>query len=107
MNNETDGKTEKAENFTHPLGVTLCKIIVYGDDMHTLTGQGIQIRGERRDKRFSFTGFHFGYSALVKNDTAGYLHRKVLHVEHAPCGFAANGKRFGENIIGRFTVLKA
>ena len=38
VNNKSDTHTKITVNFSHPLAVTLSKIIVYGDNMYTVTG---------------------------------------------------------------------
>ena len=41
--NKTDAHTEVAVNLTHPLTVSLCKVIVYGNDMYALACERVKI----------------------------------------------------------------
>ena len=72
--------------------------------MHALTGEGIQVGGQGSHKSLAFTGLHLGNIAAVQGNAADDLHRKVLHAQHAPCGFAADGKGIGQDIIGGLAV---
>ena len=45
-----------------------------------------------------------GHLAPVEGDTAGELHREVLHVQHAPGSLPADGESIGQDIVQRFTV---
>ena len=74
--------------------------------MYALAGKSIQVSRERRNKRFTFTGFHFGNSALMQNNAAFNLNGKVLHIQHTPACLTANGKRFGKKVVKGFTVGK-
>ena len=38
----------------------------------------------------------------MQYNTAYYLHREVLHTEHAACSLSAGGKSLGQNIIESF-----
>ena len=67
--------------------------------MHALALQGVQIGGQGRHQRFALTGAHFGDVALVQNDAADDLHRKVLHPQHPPGRLPADGKRLGQNVV--------
>lgn len=107
VNDKSDAQTEKTVNLTHPLGVTLCKIIVYGDNMHTLTGKCIKISRESSNESFTLTCLHLGNSALMKNDTADKLYLKVFHSEYTPACLTAYGKSIRKNVIKSFSVCKS
>ena len=107
MDNQTHRKSQKAVYFAHPFRVALGKIVVYRDNMDALTGQCIQIGRKSRHQRFSFTGFHFGDSALVQDNSAHELYREVFHAQNAPGSFPADSKGFRQNIIGCFAVFQA
>ena len=94
MNNKPNGESEKVIKLAHPLAVTLGKVIVNRNDVNALACKGVKIRRESCHKSFAFTGFHFGDSALVKDDTADNLDGEVLHSENTPRRFADNCKGF-------------
>ena len=72
--------------------------------MHALAGEGIQVGGQGGHKGLAFTGLHFGNITAVQGDAADDLHGEVLHAQHAPCGFAADGKCIGQDIVGGLAV---
>ena len=106
VNNKTDLKTHKAVDFTHPLGVTLCKVIVYRNDMNAFACESVKISREGSNESLTFTGLHFCDTTLVKNNTAENLYGIVLHTENTPCRLTASRKCFGENIVECSTFLK-
>ena len=101
---QADRKAQPAVELAHPLAVALGKVIVDGDNMHALTGEGIQVGGQGSHKSLAFTGLHLGNIAAVQGNAADDLHREVLHAQHAPCGLAADGKGIGQDIIGGLAV---
>ena len=57
-------------DLAHPLGVTLGQVLVDGDHMDTLAGEGVQVAGQDGHQGFAFTGFHLGDAALVQHNAA-------------------------------------
>ena len=80
-------------HFAHPLGVALCKIIVYGYDMHPFPRKRVEVCGQRGNECFSFTRAHFCDTPLVQTDTADDLNVEMLHAEHAHARFAKRRER--------------
>ena len=74
--------------------------------MHAFAGQRVQISRQNRHQRFAFTGFHFGNSALVQDDTADDLNREGLHPEHTPGGLPCRRKRVRQDVIEGLPVGK-
>ena len=72
----------------YPLGVAAGQVIVDGDDVHALAGEGIQVSGQRCDQGFPFAGSHFRDFPVVKYHTADELY-VVMH--HVPLDLAAGG----------------
>ena len=68
--------------------------------MHAFAGQGIQVGRQGGHEGLAFTGLHLGNVAAVQGDAADDLHGKVLHAQHTPCGFAADGECVGQDVIG-------
>ena len=97
---QADGQTQPAVQFAHPLAVALGQIVVDGDHMHAFAGQGIQVGRQGGHEGLAFTGLHLGNVAAVQGDAADDLHGKVLHAQHTPCGFAADGECVGQDVIG-------
>ena len=106
VNDKACAETEKTVKLAHPFAVALCKVIVYGNDMHALALKRVKVSRQSGHEGFAFAGFHFGNSALVQNDAADNLHIKVLHSEHSPRALAANRESIGQNIVKRFACGK-
>ena len=64
----------------HPLGVTLCQIVVDGDDVNAIACKSIQEDGECGGKCLTFTREHLGNLALMKHRTTEELNVEVYHV---------------------------
>ena len=84
VDNKSDGESEIAVDLTHPLTVTLCKVIVYRDYMNALALQCIEVCRKGGNESFSFARLHFGYLALMKDNSADHLNGIVTHIKHAP-----------------------
>ena len=64
----------------HPLGVTLCQIVVDGDDVNAIACKSIQEDGECGGKCLTFTREHLGNLALMKHRATEELNVEVYHV---------------------------
>ena len=106
MHNKTGGHTHKLIDTSHFVGTDTGKIVVDRDDMNALACKRVEICGESCHKRFAFTGFHFGNTSLVKNDTAKHLHAEGAFTEYAVVCLANSGKSLGQNIIQGFSCGK-
>ena len=74
VNNDTYGKTEEIIEFTHPAGVALCEVIVYGNDMNAAASKSIKIYRKSCDKSFTFTSLHLGDVAFMKDYATNELY---------------------------------
>ena len=72
--------------------------------MDALAGQRVQVSRQSGHKGLALAGLHLGDVAPVEGDAAGELHREVLHVQHAPGSFPADGESIGQDIVQRFAV---
>ena len=104
---EQDRKAEEFINVAHPFAVTLCKVIVNGDDMYAVARKRVEVCGEGSHKGLTFTRLHFRDSALMQNDTADKLNVIMTLAEHAPRCFSYRRKRFGKDIVERFAVCQS
>ncbi len=98
---DADRHPEEAEDFTHPLRVAAGQVIVHRDDVNTLTFEGVEIGGQRRDKRFALACLHLGDLALVQHVPTNELHVEMPHVEGAVTGLAHDGKGLGQQVLDR------
>ena len=64
----------------HPLGVSLCQVVVHCHHVHTEPCQSVQEHRKGRNQGLSFTSCHLGDLALVQNDTSDQLHIVMNHI---------------------------
>ena len=107
VDNQTDRQPQEAVDLAHPLGVAAGQIVVDGDNVHTLAGQGVQVGGHRGHQRLAFTGLHLSNAGAVQHNAADNLHRVGLHAQHTPVGLAADGKGLRQQVIQRLALGKA
>ena len=67
---------------SHPLRVTLCKVVVHCHYVHTVAGKRVQEHRQCRHKCLSLTCSHLGNLSLVKDYTAEELYIVMYHVPH-------------------------
>ena len=101
---QTDGHAQILVDAAHPLGVALSQIVVNGNDVHTLAGDGVEVAGQRGDERLALAGLHLGNVALVKRHGTDELHVEVAHAHGALGSFTHGGKSLGKHIVERLTV---
>ena len=80
---QADGHAQILVDAAHPLGVALCQVVVDGNDMHALAGDGVKIAGQGGDERLAFAGLHLGDMTLVQRHGADELYVKVTHARDA------------------------
>ena len=82
--------TETVEHVdgTHPLGVTLGKIVVDGNDVYAVACQGVEEDGKCGCKGLTLAGEHLGNLALMQYGAAKELY---IEVYHCPYGFVTTG----------------
>ena len=86
---------EKAVNATHPFGVVFGQIIVDRNDVHTFTGECIQINRQRCDQGLAFTGLHFCDIAAVERSSTHQLHLVVPLAQDSGGSFPYGCEGFG------------
>ena len=93
-------------NLPHPLGISFCQVVVDGYDVDTFSLKGIQICRKCGNKSFTFTCFHLGDTALVKDDTTDDLYTVMLHSKHTLGSLTYGGKCLWKKIIQCFAFCK-
>ena len=104
MDDQAHAQAEEAVHLAHPLAVALGKVVVHGDDVHAVSGEGVEVSGESGDERFALAGLHLGDAPLMEHDAADELHAVGIKPEHAARGLAHGGEGFGQNVVERFAV---
>ena len=107
MDDTPNAHSEKFVYSSHPLAVTLCKVVVDGYNVNALARECIEVCGKRCDLSFTLARFHFGDPALVDNDTTDELNVVVACSEHSRRRLANCRKRIGKDIVERFAFFKS
>ena len=90
-----------------PVGVAVGQVIVDGDDVHALVGQGVEIGGQRGDRSLAFTGAHFGNVAAMQHHAADELYVELPLAGVTADRFAHRGKCFGQQVVQRLAGVEA
>ena len=85
IENDTNLQTEKFMDFSHPLRITLCQIVIDCDNVHTFSFQCIQISRKCGNKCLTFTGTHLCDTSLMQNHATDQLHTIMFHIQHSSC----------------------
>ena len=101
---QAHGHAQEAVDAAHPLGVALGEVVVDGDHVHALAGDGVEVAGERGDEGLALAGLHLGDMALVQGHGADELDIEVAHAGHALRGLSHDGERLGKHRVERLAV---
>ncbi len=94
-------QAEKGIDPAHPLGVAGGQIVVDGDEVDALAGQGIQIERQGGDQGLALAGAHFGDAAPVQHHAPNHLH-VVVPLPQGPLGrLAHHGEGLVQQLIER------
>ena len=99
VDDDADGESEEAVDLAHPFGVALGEVIVDGDDVDAVAGEGVEVAREGGDEGFAFARLHLGDLALVEGHAADHLDVEVAHADDAAAGLANDGEGFGEELV--------
>ena len=94
-----DAESHKPEYLAHPIGVTACQVIVYRNDMDSLSLKSVEVSGHNGHEGLSLTGFHLGNTTLVKDDSSDELHSEGLHLSYPPSRFPYGRECLGQKIV--------
>ncbi len=83
----------------HPLAVAPCQVVVDGDHVNALVGDGVEVAGKRRDERFALAGLHLGDLALVQHHAADELHGEMAKADGAHGRLAGGGEGLGQKVV--------
>ncbi len=92
-------EAEQPVDPAHELGLVLGEVVVDGDDMDTLAGEGVEVARQGRDERLALTGLHLGDVAQVQGGTAHDLDVEVPLAEGALARLAHGGEGLGEDVV--------
>ena len=94
-------------NFAHPLSISFSQVIVDCYDVNAFSFKGIQICRKCGYKSFTFTCFHLGNTALMKDNTTDDLYTVVLHSKYTFCCLTYSSKCLWKKVIQCCSFCKA
>ena len=97
---------EETVKLAHPLGITAGQVIVHRHHVHAFAGKRIQVDRGGCHQGFTFTGLHFGDSALVQGHAPDELDIVVAHAHHPAAGLPHRSKDFRQQAVQRFAFIK-
>jgi len=94
-----DRHAQEAVDAAHPFRVAPRQVVVDGDDVDPLAGEGVQIRRQGRHERLALPRPHLGDLAGVEDEPADQLDVEVPHPEHPASGLPDDRERLREEIV--------
>jgi hypothetical protein len=91
-------------DWTHPDRVSAGEVVIDGDEVGAFSGERVEDERSGGDEGFSFTGLHFGDSALVKNESTNELDVEVAHAEGSSADFTSAGESFDSERVKFLTA---
>ena len=104
VDHQAHGQAHEAVHLAHPLAVALGQVVVDGDDVNALPGQGVQVGGQGGHQSLALAGLHLGDAALVEDDATDELYPVGLHAQHAPGRLPAGGEGLGQDVVQALAV---
>ena len=99
VHDHPDLQAEKRVDPAHPGGVPASQIVVDGDDVHPVPGQGVEIDRHGGDQGLALPGLHLADLALVQNHPADELHVERAHAQGALGRFPHGGEGFRQQRV--------
>ena len=100
------GQSEEFMDFTHPLSISFCQVVVDSYDMDTLAFEGIQVCRKGRHEGLTFTSLHLCDTSLMENDTTDDLYTVMLHAKNSFRTFTNNCKSLRKKIIQCLSLVQ-
>ena len=107
VNYAAHGHTEEFVYFAHPLGVALRQVVVHGDYMHAVAGEGVEVGGQSLGYGLAFARLHLGYTALMQHYAAQKLYVVMPLAYGALCGLADYGECLRQQVVLSLAVIQA
>ena len=107
VNYAAHGHTEEFVYFAHPLGVALRQVVVHGDYMHAVAGEGVEVGGQSLGYGLAFARLHLGYTALMQHYAAQKLYVVMPLAYGALCGLADYGECLRQQVVLGLAVIQA
>ena len=107
VDDQTHLQAQETVDLSHPLRVTLGKVVVDRDNVHAFSCQGIEIGRQNGNQRLALAGLHLRDAPLMKHDAANELHAIGPHAQNTVGSFTADRKSLWQKLVQRFAGLIA
>ena len=107
VDDQAHGQAHEAVDLAHPLAVALGQIVVDGDDMDAVSGQGVEIGRQGGHQGLAFTGFHLGDASLMQDNAADELHPIGAQAQHPVRRLPDGGKGLRQDVVQGLALLQA
>ncbi len=101
---DADLQAQEAVDPAHPLRVTFGQVVVGGDDVNALTGDRVQVGGQRRGERLALTGAHLGDLPEVQGGATHELHIEVTLAQRALGGLPHDGEGLWQQLVETLAI---
>ncbi len=96
---DADAQAQQVIDRPHPARVAPGQVVVDGDQVHALAGQGVQVQGQARHQGFALTGLHLGDLAEVQDHAAHQLDVEMPEADRAAAGLPADRERIDQQLV--------
>ena len=94
-------------DLAHPLGVPAGQIVVDGDHVNALAGEGVEVDGQGRHQGLALAGLHLGDPAEMQGRPAHQLHVEVALADGAPGRFPDGGEGLDQQVVDVLAPVQA
>ena len=77
------GQAKEPVDAAHQVRLVFGQVVVHGDDVDAVSGEGIEVGRSSGHQGLTFTGLHFGDVAQVKGGATHHLDIEVAHAQGA------------------------
>ena len=99
VDDDADGQAEEIIDAPHVFRVAAGEVVIDRDDMDAVSGQRVEVTGQRRDQGLAFARAHLGDGALVQHHAADQLHIEMTLADGALGRLAHGGESRNEKIV--------
>ena len=104
---DADAQAQEVVDRRHPACVTARKVVVDGDQVDALAGEGVQVERQAGDQGLALTGLHLGDPALVEHDAAHQLDVEMAKADGAAARLPAERERLDQEVVEVLPLLRA
>ena len=104
---DAHSQTQEVVELAHPLSISVGKVVIYCDYMHSLASQSIEVNRQRGRQRFAFTRAHLGDLPVVQRHPTEHLDVEMTHFHHPLRSLPHHRKCLWQKRIQCLTLFRA